>query len=242
MKALFIAMMSCVVVYAQLLQAAEVYGQPDVPLAAEVLDTQVRTADAEEMKYAILSRLLDRYAADNRIEVAPEEIDAYVKAVDRAMADDRTKREARRDDIARQLDGSTLTETEREALSSELAMLNGLLDGAGTQDTGEDSAARQQVAAAFIRQWKINGQLYRQYSGRIIFQQGGPEPLDAYRQYLEEQARKGAFRILDEALEAEFWRYYRTDSIHSFYEPGSKEEAQVFETPPWLPAEPGDAR
>ena len=70
--------------------------------------------------------------------------------------------------------------------------------------------------------------------GRIIYQQGGPEPLDAYRQFLTEQARQGAFRIIDQSLEPGFWRYFVTDSIHSFYPSGSPEEAQAFATPWWL--------
>ena len=131
-----------------------------------------------------------------------------------------------------------------QALAAELEALDqlaaGLDEPAG--DAGEEREAREQIASAFIRQWKINRALYRQYGGRIIFQQGGPEPLDAYRAFLEEQQEKGAFRIADKALEAEFWKYYRTDSLHSFYPAGSRQEAQAFETPWWLTESPPDAR
>ncbi len=88
--------------------------------------------------------------------------------------------------------------------------------------------------AALILQWKINRALYEQYGGRIIFQQGGPEPLDAYRRFLEERQAQGAFEILNKDLEAPFWRYYVTDAIHSLYPPGSEEEAKTFQTPWWL--------
>ena len=90
------------------------------------------------------------------------------------------------------------------------------------------------VAEAFIRQWKINRALYGQYGGRIGYQQGGPEPLDAYRRFLQEQRAQGAFEILDKDLEAGFWHYYLTDSIHAFYPSGSNEESSAFETPWWL--------
>ena len=89
------------------------------------------------------------------------------------------------------------------------------------------------MAAAFIRQWKINRALYQQYGGRIIFQQGGPEPLDAYRKFLEEQRAHGDFVIVNKELERAFWRYYLNDAMHTFYPAGSKDEAQAFETPPW---------
>lgn len=213
----------------------ETFGQADAPLAAEVLGMQVHTSDPEEMRYVILRELTDRYAADNEIEVQQAEIDAYVEAMSRRLEEDRKQREVRREEAAAKLASrKNLPDAERQALGRELEMLNDLLDTGSTKDAAEDKAAREQVAAAFIRQWKINRALYKQYGGRIIFQQGGPEPLDAYRQFLEQQEQGGAFRIVDKSFEPVFWRYYTNDTIHSFYPEGSKEEAEVLETPWWL--------
>ncbi len=92
---------------------------------------------------------------------------------------------------------------------------------------------QRDMAHAMIRQWKINRALYRQYGGRIIFQQLGPEPLDAYREFLAKRHEAGDFRILRRSLEAPFWRYFSDDSIHSFYPAGSEEEAAAFTAPPW---------
>jgi len=104
----------------------------------------------------------------------------------------------------------------------------------GSEESAEDKAARDEIATAFIRQWKINRALYQQYGGRIIFQQGGPEPLDAYRKFLDESAARGDFRITNPGLDAGFWRYYRDESTHEFFTPGSAEEAKAFADPPWL--------
>jgi len=101
------------------------------------------------------------------------------------------------------------------------------------EETTEVRAMQREFARSILQQWKLNRSLYRKYGGRIISQQLGPEPLDAYREFLEEQQSTGAFTIHDPALEAEFWRYFKDDSIHSFIEAGSEEEARVFETPPW---------
>ena len=106
--------------------------------------------------------------------------------------------------------------------------------GLGSGESAEEKASREEVATAFIHQWKVNRALYQQYGGRILFQQGGPEPLDAYRRFLEEGAARGDFRIANEELEAGFWRYYRDDSNHDFFEPGSPEEAKALADPPWL--------
>lgn len=96
----------------------------------------------------------------------------------------------------------------------------------------EERQARAEVAAASIRQWKINGALQRKYGGRIIFQQAGPEPLDATRRFLEAAEAIGDFAIADPRLEEPFWAYYRDDARHSFYKPG-REAAEAFTTPPW---------
>jgi len=90
---------------------------------------------------------------------------------------------------------------------------------------------RRDMGRSMIRQWKLNRALYQQYGGRIIYQQLGPEPLDAYRRYLEERQAAGDFKIHDKALEEQFWRYFTDDSLHDFYEPGSEEGA--FSSPPW---------
>jgi hypothetical protein len=87
------------------------------------------------------------------------------------------------------------------------------------------------MARSIIRQWKINRQLYGEYGGRVIYQQLGPEPLDAYRVFLEEQQRVGAFTIVDESLETSFWQYFTDDTRHTFFEKGS--EAGALEQPPW---------
>ena len=132
--------------------------------------------------------------------------------------------------------GITVTQAEkeayvahlREALSKDPAVAAEL-----GEESAEDRVARLEIAEAFIKQWKINRALYQQYGGRIVFQQGGPEPLDAYRAFLEERQAAGDFDVLDASMAAPFWRYYRDDSIHSFFERGSAEEAKAFEVEPW---------
>lgn len=82
----------------------------------------------------------------------------------------------------RELSAEGLLPEERRCLSAELDALNQLLaDGRASAPeaaaaAAEDQAAREQIAAAFIRRWKINRALYAQYGGRIVFQQGGRSP------------------------------------------------------------------
>ena len=171
----------------------------ELPLAATVLGEEVRTDDAGEMQEIVLTRLLDRYAEQQGIEVEADEIDALVDSMRRGMR--------------------------AEGLTAE--------DGLTAEEAAEVAQMRSKMARSIIYHWKLNRALYRQYGGRVIFQQLGPEPLDAYRHYLEERLAAGDFRIHDASLEEPFWRYFTDDSLHSFYQPGSTEAAMAFEVPPW---------
>jgi hypothetical protein len=185
------------------LAAAPLLGQPEAPVAGVVLGKVVRTADAEELRYYVLRELTGRYAAQKGITVSLDEIASYRRHVDAFMTQDAARR--------------------GEA---------GAPAGAAPM-TAEEKAAREEIAGAFIRQWKINGALYRQYGGRVAFQQGGPEPIDAYCTFLEQAQARGEFAITDKALEAGFWDYFRNDAKHSFYPASGKEVKRLFVSPPW---------
>lgn len=169
----------------------------DAPIAATVLGEEVRANDADEMRWIILSRLFDHYAAQHNIKLTEAEIEAFVASLKRGLK-------------------ATGLSADSDLTPEEAAQVD---------------AMRREMARAMIRQWKINRQLHRTYGGRVIHQQLGPEPLDAYRRFLDERQRAGAFAIHEKAFESAFWRYFTDDSRHSFFAPG--DEASAFEVPPW---------
>ena len=71
--------------------------------------------------------------------------------------------------------------------------------------------------------------MYEKYGGRVIFQQAGPEPVDAYRDFLKEKERQKAFQIYDPKLNEAFWDYF-VNGGHTFY---SKEEGEKSMKNPW---------
>jgi heat shock protein HslJ len=101
------------------------------------------------------------------------------------------------------------------------------------EEATQAETMRRDMARALMGQWQINKSLYERYGGRIIYQQLGPEPLDAYREFLEEQERAGAFTIADPSMEEAFWAYFKDDTRHDFMEPGSEDESRAFTVPPW---------
>ena len=213
------------------------------PAPASVLGKPAQATDGEGLRDEVLRALLARYAAARHIGVAPVEVDAYLARMQRTLQRDYARARTRRDALTQRLASEELEAAERQALAREVgdaaAMAQALESVNYAADDPADLATRREVAAAFILHWKIHRALYRQYGGRIVYQQGGPEPLDAVRRFLEHHQARGDFAIVDPALRASFWRYYRDDTLHSFYPRGSREEAQAFNVPPWL-ATPAD--
>jgi hypothetical protein len=214
-------------------RGSEAAGAP----SAMLLGKPVTAADGDQLLGEVLSALLARYAQAQGIRATPEEVAAYRSQVQRVLERDRDAAVAQRDALARQLAAGGQPEAERQALARQLeaAERSAQMFEQTVRESKDpaDRAARDEVSAASIVRWKTMRALYRQYGGRIIFQQAGPEPLDALRRFLEDGEKQGDFRIADPALEPTFWRYFRNDAMHSFYPRGSPQEAQAFDVAPW---------
>jgi hypothetical protein len=122
---------------------------------------------------------------------------------------------------------------EIQAYNAAKAKAMAKVDTSPPDNSPETQAVRAEIARAVILQWKVNRALYQRFGGRIAYQQGGPEPLDATRRFLEDARARGDFTLAP-GLDAAFWGYYRDDARHSFYPAGSAAEAAVFGDPPWL--------
>lgn len=91
--------------------------------------------------------------------------------------------------------------------------------------------SRRRSSELWVARWKMNKALYDKYGGRVIFQQAGIEPIDAYREYLKDIRQKGDLKILKAVyldVFDEFERYLMMD--HNYLsEPGDR----LFERPYW---------
>ena len=96
----------------------------------------------------------------------------------------------------------------------------------------------QRVAQTTVRNWKFNKALYEKYGGRVIFQQAGCEPLDAYKTFWDEQRKN--VEIFDQRFQSvfdAFEKYY--EMVHSFV---AKENADKYFFSPWWTWEEGRER
>lgn len=127
-------------------------------LVAEVLGTKIHTRDPDEMQAVIIGKLVDRYAAEQGIEVESAEIGAYLDRLRRVAGQDRWRQEARCEELARKLEAKTLSDAERQSLSSELDQLNEFLSNIGEARNGARffAIAAQARTTMIRRPWGLD--------------------------------------------------------------------------------------
>jgi hypothetical protein len=220
-------------------QAQQGYGKPEDPVAAEVLGMEIRTSNPGEMAYVIKQTLTVNYAKTHDLQATNAEIEQFIAGKQKADARVRKEVEARRVEIQQALQSDTLPDTDREQLEGELQFLQQMQlaeQDVDKQNGGsERAAAETQMARAIIGQWKVNKALYKQYGGRVIYQQGGPEPLDAYYKFFKAAQKDGELKFVNKDLEAALWSYFSSDSKHKFYPENEKDQAI---NTPWWQMEP----
>ena len=220
---------------APLSQAQENYGKSEDPVAAEALGVQIRTRNPDEMAYVINQVLMTRYVKEHKLGATDGEIEKFLARKKELDALSRKQAESRQAEINKALQSNTLPASERDQLQNELKFLDEM-DKAANQsaDDAETAKIEDQLARSFIVQWKVNQSLFRKYGGRVVYQQGGAEPLDAIHDFLKDAQKADDFTILNKAFEPALWSYYTTDSKHRFYPESGNEKEQAINTPWWM--------
>ena len=213
-------------------QAQETYGESDAPVAAKALDVEIRTSNPDEMAYIIRQVLLVNYVKEHHLEASKAEVDEFVARKQQADARMLKEAEARREKDQKALQSETLTDAERKQLEGELKFIDQMLKSHQGGSDPKRAAAEEQMAKAVIEQWKISQSLYQKYGGRVAYQQGGAEPLDAFHEYFKAAQKSGEFTILNKEFEPAFWAYYTNDSRHKFYP--EQEAEKAINTKWWL--------
>lgn len=215
------------------------FPQAQAESRATLFGKEVVAPDASQLQQTIASQLFERYAQEQKITSTDTEVDALLQRLAENEKENSIRRAEEIEKLEEELKDQSLTGEARETKES-LLKIKRKVEEMSAQMAGRDDlkAERRNMAARFVQAWKINQSLYQQYGGRVIFQQAGPEPIDAYRQFLESEEKKGSFQINDEAAKAEFWRYYRNEKMHLFMD---EEKAKEAMTTPWwkLEKQPG---
>ncbi len=209
---------------------------------AEVLGKKITIEDKNDFDGLIIKALLEQFEKENNLKPTAEELDTFIMKQEERKQQQQLQYEKKRSRLLTELKVDTLSEQERKDKDSELQATESYLTSARMNKEkwkGQEEQIRimtRELARQFVKIWKINKALYAKYGGRVIFQQVGAEPIDAFRDFLKEQEKKGAFQIIDKTYEASFWRYYTNDAIHSFYK--KAEGARFINTPWWMMEQP----
>lgn len=221
--------------------------RPVDPIVADVLGKRIRLSQEDQLNGIILGELLQEYAKEQKIEPSSSEIDAFVAYSD--MVEQQLKEKVRdKKEIIEEIIGKLTAISKMdddETIDSEyLELVNHMLDAnlkmveSGNEITRQRQdemlkRVNKQLAEKSILQWKVNLTLFKQYGGRVVFQQAGLEPLDAYRDFLKEHEKRGSFHIMDKDLAREFWDYFMNDDMHLFIAETREEGLEILNTPWW---------
>ena len=212
----------------------------DTIVIAVVLGKNITAKEKENLNGLILGALFEKYAKDHNIAPTEDELDAFVKKTEELGKQEHARLERNSERLRKELNSSSISDRDRKEKESELQSIESMREVYGKAPENEEQRRREgrQMAQEIVKPWKVNKSLYEKYGGRVIFQQFGVEPLDAYRDFLKEQEKNRAFRILDKKYEAGFWRYFTNDAMHFFYP--KDEGAKFLKTPWWMMEKPSE--
>lgn len=209
---------------------ARVFGQEiveaDLVLAegtAPALDAEGRArARREALRARIWLAVFDDYARQRQIEPTESEVISQIENQRRLSTLLHEENQRRRAEVAVELAAADLDAARRAALERELGALDLLLaHEAARKSELEDPERRTardraelRVAREWVRKWKFEQALYREFGGRIAFQQAGWEPVDAYRKTLERYEANGSFTLVDPAARQAVYGYFDHDFVY----------------------------
>jgi len=227
------------------LTAAIAAAGPDKPMDADadaadnqviavVLGQEITAKEERRLNSLILNALLQQFATENKIEPTEQELDAFVLNTEAQEKQQQAEMEVHSKRLAEILKNDALSDEEREQIGSSLHTIESNLKRMRQMNELNKEVKRasmRMVAQQFVKSWKINKALFEKYGGRVRFQQAGPEPIDAYRDFLKEMEKNGKFRIIDKQYEAGFWNDFADEKKHFLDE---NEAAKAFNAPWWL--------
>ena len=188
----------------------------------------------------IYLELQNKFLEKTNMNPTDEEIQSHIDFSAKADKERMGIFEAQRNDVLTQLGSPGLTDAERKPLNDHLKILDQLIDTQKQRKEEEKSIPNydeikmkslKNVASSMVKTWKFNTALYNAYGGRVIFQQFGWEPIDAYKMFLDEHKEAKTFEVFDPSFDQIF------NDMYNYFEMGhsymTKENADKYFSKPW---------
>ena len=186
----------------------------------------------------ICKPIFEQYRAEHELEPTEEEFAEFIVRKQQAKLN---RRQTAADNLAQLqtqvledqagLDSKELPTNVRKRLEQRLSHRESRIKELETELAKPPEPPNPQAdrfsAQWYLGRWKLQQSLYKKYGGRAIWQQVGPEAIDAMRDLLKEKESDGYFTIHDTLLRKRFWEpYTREDPIFEISNP-----ERVFEHP-----------
>ena len=198
-----------------------VYGKPvtaaDIGLSAQI-DPAVEFDARDTKRWNLMNRIaaifgrpvVERFVQKRKIQATSAEIEEVKSNLRKGMEDDVRKREAELAELEKELAAPGLSGQAKARLEQKRARQEELITSTRPVAAAAmpDEFARQMIVA-----WKVERELHRAYGGRVIFQQAGPEALDARRRLFEEAEKNGDIRFDDAGVRRMFYYYSNMNHV-----------------------------
>ena len=183
----------------------------------------VERAQAEALRVRVWAAVFDDFARRHGIAPTAAEIDAQIEGQRRMSARLAAERVQQREALLAELASPGLSEARRRAAQQHLDTLDRLAEfdarrARELRDPAQQKLAREserRVATQWVRKWKLDQALFRDFGGRIVFQQAGWEPIDAYRKLLEQAEARGQLVVSDPAWRNAVYRYFEHRFVYA---------------------------
>jgi hypothetical protein len=155
-----------------------------------------------------------------------DEVDSYIAFLDKSESSSKIKNAKLIETIEfllanfqygkfnkRKLESSLNTFKERELLDIKIAQRAAKYEAEqekkfNAEETETLKAHERKFMSQIVKRWKMNKALFENYGGRIIFQQAGLEPIDAFGDFLKDIEQKGQLKIHNESYKDIFKEYH----------------------------------
>lgn len=189
--------------------------EPDIKLKAEA-EKALTVAKYKEwttsVKYVnlatkIMEPLQVQTLKEKNISISASEIDSFFEYSQKAREVQKQQAHALLQNINNQLSSGKLSGQEKEQANAYKKQIEQQL-GVLNQSMPKPTQRERDMADKIIRAWKFDQIVYNQYGGVVLASQTGPQPLGAYKKFLEDHQKKNSFEIFDKSYQKKFWEVF----------------------------------
>jgi hypothetical protein len=219
-------------IYPQDLSAPAAAGEPrnDLPPDAQ------QRAREERLRALVWSAVFEDYTRQRQIETTEAEVGSHIRHHLALREQDKLRRERERERLTEELKSPGPADARRRQAQQYLDTLTQIEEHEArlTQERQDPARAKmwqdaeRRVAQLWVKRWKVNQALHREFGGRVIFQQAGWEPIDAYRRLLEQYQARKAFVVHDPQLWDAVYGYFKYSFVYA-----DEAKARFYFEKPW---------